>query len=317
MQYWRRLSDPRLIRLLSVLGLVLLLLVMFVEPALAKGGGVGGGSSFSGGGGSRGGGTGGGGFGGGGGYYGGGYGGYGGGFGLPWLFLPFIGFGGGGLFGIVLIILLFVWGRSLIAGMFGGGGGGGAPRQSHVTVAQLDLALLGSASNVPPELHRLVASTDTSTREGYAGLLQDAALLLLRNREYWRSAAFDSIVVPYQQAEGAYNQRTMAARERLSFETLTNVGGRVRSGVAPSTTNAMPDDSGGRYIVVTLLAAVLAPLPKQPDIDSQIVESYLRQLAGAPAEALEAAEVVWVPDEGEEPLTNDELLSQFPNLISI
>src|SRR5712691_7666810 len=179
MQY-RRLMDPRLVRLLTIVGVVAVLFLLAAEPTLAKGGGVGGGSSFGGG---RGGGSG---FGGGGGSYGGGYGGFGGGFGLPWLFLPFIGFGGGGLFGIVLIVLLFVWGRSLLSGMFGGGGGGGyggAPQQSHVTVAQLDLALLGSASSVPSELHRLVASSDTSTRQGYAELLQDAALLLLRNRQ--------------------------------------------------------------------------------------------------------------------------------------
>lgn len=312
MQYPRRLLDPRLIRVLAVLGLLALLFLLAFEPALAKGGGVGGGSSF--GGGARGGG---GGFGGGGGSYGGGYGGYGGGFGLPWLFLPFIGFGGGGLFGIILIIFLFILGRNLLGGMFGGGGGGAAPRQSHVTVAQLDLALLGSASSVPGELHRLVAGTDTSTREGYSGLVQDAVLLLLRNQQYWRSAAFDSTVVPYEQAEGAYNQRTLNARQRLTFETLTNVGGRVRVGSAPSGTAAMPDDSGGRYIVVTILAALLAPLPKQADMSREIVEGYLRQLAGAPAEALEAAEVVWMPDEGEEPLSNDDLLSQFPTLIDI
>jgi len=315
----RRLFDPRLIRLLWILGLVVLLILVAVEPALARGGGVGGGSSF-GGGGARGGSLGGGGgFGGGGGYYGGGYGGYGGGFGLPWLFLPFIGFGGGGLFSIVLIVILFMWGRRLLGGMFGGGGGGGgySVRQSHVSVAQLDLALLGSAKAVPPELHRLTAGADTSTREGYAGLLQDAALLLLRNRQYWRSAAFDSVVVPYQQAEGAFNQKTLSARERLSYETVTNVGGRVRRGSAPAPGAAMPDDSGGGYIVVTLVAAVMAPLPKQQDMSADIVEGYLRQLASAPAEALEAAEVVWVPDRDEEPLTNDELLQQFPTLISI
>jgi uncharacterized membrane protein len=307
MQY-RRPFDPRLVRILSILAAVSVLLLLAAEPALAKGGGVGGGSSF--GGGARGGG----GFGGGGGYYGGGYGGYGGGFGLPWLFLPFIGFGGGGFFSIILIILLFMWGRRLLSGLSGGMDGLSAPRQSHVTVAQLDLALLGSASNVPSELHRLVASSDTSTREGYSQLLQDAALLLLRSRDYWHSAAFDTTVVPYEQAEGVYNQRTMAARERLSYESFTNVGGRVRTGSAPSAVAAPPDESGGSFIVVTLVAAMLAPLPKAPELDSQAVEAYLRQLAGAPAEALEAAEVVWTPDAGEEPLTNDELLGKFPTL---
>lgn len=315
MQY-RRLFDPRLVRLISVAAMVALLVLLAAEPALAKGGGVGGGSSF--GGGSRGGS--GGGFGGGGGYYGGGYGGYGGGFGLPWLFLPFIGFGGGGGLGIIVIILLFMFGRNLLSGMFGGGGGTGpssAGRQSRVTVVQLDLALLGSASTVPSELHRLVAGTDTSSREGYSQLMQDAALLLVRNRDYWHSAMFDTGVVPYDQAEGAYNQRTMAARERLSYESLTNVGGRVRTGTASSSVSAPPDESGGRFIVVTLVAAMLAPLPKASELDSAAVDAYLRQLAGAPAEALEAAEVVWTPDVGEDPLTNDELLAKFPTLSPI
>ena len=311
-----RRPDARLIRLLVVIAMLLALALLLVEPALAKGGGVGGGSSFGGGGHS------GGGFGGGGGSYGGGYGGYsgyGGGFGFP-IFLPFFGFGGGGIVGIILIILLFMWGRNLFSGMFGGGGGGGGytGRQSHVTVAQLDIALLGTARSVPAELHRLVASTDTSTREGYSQLLQDAALLLLRNRQYWKAAAFDETVVRYDQAEAAYNQRSMAARQRLSYETLTNVSGRVRTGSAPVGGPAsMPDDSGGSAYVVTFIAAATMPLPKPSDMDSQSVEAVLQTLASAAAEALEAAEVVWVPDEGEEPLTNDELLMQFPNLTSL
>jgi uncharacterized membrane protein len=52
-------------------------------------------------------------------------------------------------------------------------------------------------------------------------------------------------------------------------------------------------------------------------MSADIVEGYLRQLAGAPVEALEAAEVVWVPDADEQPLTNDELLAQFPTLIDV
>ncbi|HEU0166522.1 MAG TPA: DUF1517 domain-containing protein, partial [Chloroflexota bacterium] len=249
-------------------------------------------------------------------------GGYGGGF-SPWLFLPFIGFGGGGGLGIILIILLFTVGRGLFSGMFRGGGGGGysgggATPHSNVTVAQLDIALLGSASSVPGELHRLTASADTSNRQGYADLIQDSALVLLRNKQYWNSAALDTAVTHYDQAEIAYNQKTLAARQRLTYETVTNVSGRVRTGVAPAASGpTMPDTSGGGYIVVTLTVAVMAPLPKAAGLDAQAVETYLRQLAGAPADAMEAAEVVWVPDVGEEPLTNDELLQQFPTLTPI
>ncbi|MBV8086996.1 MAG: DUF1517 domain-containing protein [Chloroflexi bacterium] len=326
MQYsGRRRAKPSihpavLWRLAAILTLVVLLVLIFVDPALAKGGGVGGGSSFgSHSSGSSGFGSSGGSYGGGysGGYYGGGF---GGGLGALWL-LPFLGFGGGGGLGIILIILLFTMGRGLFSGMFRGGGGynaGGGTPHTNVTVAQLEVALLGAASSVPGELHRLTASADTSNRQGYADLIQDSALVLLRNKQYWNSAALDTTVTPYDRAEIAYNQKTLAARQRLSYETVTNVSGRVRTGVAPVATGpSMPDTSGGGYIVVTLTVAVMAPLPKAEGLDAQAVETYLRQLAGAPADAMEAAEVVWVPDVAEEPLTNDELLQQFPTLTPI
>lgn len=310
--------DPRLFRLLLLVGMVVLLLVVLVEPALAKGGGVGGGSSFgrSSGGGS--------GFGSSGGSYGGGYRGTGGGgFGLaPLLFLPFLGSGGGSLLLIVLIVVLFFWGRGLLRGVAGGMGrarsqtdGGG--RGGDATIAQLDLALLGSASAVPGELRRLVSGADTSDQAGYAALLQDAALLLLRHREYWHSAAFETQVTSYGNAEARYQQQTLAARARLTYETVTNVGGRVRHGTAPTAVVRAPDESGGRFIVVTLVVAALAPLPDPPGLDADGVDSALRTIAGLPARALEAAEVIWVPDGPEEPLTNDELLAQFPTLTGV
>src|SRR5438477_215669 len=96
------------------------------------------------------------------------------------------------------------------------------PRVIRLLSILVAVVLLGSASQVPSELHRLVTSSDTATREGYSQLLQDASLLLLRNREFWHSASFDTQVVDYAQAEGAYNQRTLAARQRLSYETVTN-----------------------------------------------------------------------------------------------
>ncbi len=303
--------NPRLRRVLAVACLLLVLLIM-AAPAFAAGGGVGGGSSFGGGGGS--------GFGGGGGSFGGGYGGYGGGFGLsPWAFLPFLGFGGGGGLGIVLIIVFLMFGRSFFSGFSRGGGGGygyAPARPNKVTLAQIDVALLGSAGSVPSELHRLVASTDTSTRQGYSELMQDAALLLLRNKQYWHSAAFTMGVVPYDQAESAYNQTTLAARSRLTFETLTNVSGRVRTGSAGGGVNA-PDDSGGGWIVVTLIAASLEPFPKADQVTAESIEAYLRKLAGTPADSLEAAEVVWLPDENEQPLTRDDLLAKFPTLVPV
>ncbi|MGH2470181.1 MAG: DUF1517 domain-containing protein, partial [Chloroflexota bacterium] len=216
----------------------------------------------------------------------------------------------------------FMFGRQFFSGVRGmrGRGGGGyalpAARHDRVTLEQVDVALLGSASAVPAELHRLVAAADTSSRQGYSDLVQDAALLLLRNRQFWHSAATNQEVVRYDQAESAYNQLTLAARSRLSYETVSNIGGRTRRGTATPAAEA-PDDSGGSWIVVTIIAAALQPLEKLNGLSADTLESLLRQLAGTSADALEAAEVVWVPDEAEQALTRDELLAKFPSLVPV
>ena len=100
---------------------------------------------------------------GGGGYRGGGYGGgyRGGGMGFPFL-IPIFGFGGGGLFG--LLILMAVAGvlvNAVRGGISGGGapGMGGAPAAPtlprNVNMIQLQVGLLASAKSLQDDLRRL------------------------------------------------------------------------------------------------------------------------------------------------------------------
>ncbi len=264
--------------------------------ALAAGGGVGGGSRFGGG-------------------YGGGSdggGGFGGG-GIPFpLFFPFFGFGGGALIPL-LIFFFLLWlsrqgseaGRMLPAG-----------RPSEVNLIRLEIGLLATAKDIPPALHRLVASVDTSTEAGLAQLLQQAALLLLRNQQYWHAASYTFRKVPYREAESAFNSLTMQARAKLSYETITNVDGVRQQDTQhlPVPADSLPP---GDYIVVVLIVASSAPLHLRPAKTAEDVREQLAEIASAAGSNLEGVEVIWQPDVANEALSRDDVMTMYPELAPI
>ncbi|MGH2461767.1 MAG: DUF1517 domain-containing protein [Chloroflexota bacterium] len=277
------------------------LLLDFAVPALAFGGGVGGGSSFGGGGG---------GFGGGGGLPIGG----GGGFGLP-MFFPMFGFGGGIV--PILLFLLFIW-LSRRGSMTSGRGAGTMlpSRSSDVNLIKLEIGLLATAKDVPTALHRLVASIDTSTNLGLSQLLQQSALLLLRNQQYWHAANYGYRKVRYSDAEPAFNSLTMQARSKLSYETITNVGGtrQVDTDHLPAPVDSI---APGDYIVVVLIVASSASLHLREARTADEVREQVAEIAAGAGSNLEAVQVIWHPDSTDESLSRDDLMTLYPELAPI
>jgi uncharacterized membrane protein len=276
------------------------LVFLLVAPALALGGGVGGGSRFGGGfgGGSEGGGV--------------PIGGGGGGFFFP-VFFPFFGFGGGLL--PILLFLFFIW-LSRQASTQPAGGPVAPYRPSEVNLIRLEIGLLATAKDVPPALHRLVESVDTSTDIGLSQLLQQAALLLLRHQQYWHAASYEYRRVRYAEAEAAFNALTMEARSKLSYETISNVGGikQVDTEHLPAPAGSIPP---GDYIVVVLIVASSAPLRLRPARTAEEIREQLAEIAAAAGSNLEAVEVIWQPDSTEEALNRDDLMSLYPELAPI
>jgi uncharacterized membrane protein len=304
-------------RLLLAIVLAATLVVGVVVPALAFGGGTGGG--FSGGGG---GGGGGGGFGGGGGGFG------GGGFGFP-LFFPFLGFGGGSLIPILLFLFLFWLSRN--AGSRGGrglglglGSGMGQVQSPDVNVIRLEIGLLSTANEVPTALHRIVASSNTSTPTGLSALLQDSALLLLRNQQYWHAASYSYQKVRFNQAESTFNSLTVQARSKLGYETITNINGVLQQGAPqlarPSGAGSAVPAAGlppGDYIVVVLIVASSAPLRPRPATTAEQIRDQLSEIAAAAGSNVEGVEVIWQPDSSTEALSRDDLITMYPELAPI
>lgn len=300
----------RVVSWLALPALLLTLLVVAPQPGWsASGGRIGGGSFRSapsmprsyGGGGYRGG-------------YGGGYrGGYGGGIGFPFV-LPFF-FGGGGLFGF--LILMAVVGL-IVNALRGGGGdpaGGGAlaaPRtEGPVSVAQVQVGLLASARDLQADLRRLAASADTSNSTGLQAVLQETSLALLRHPDLWVYANAEVGEVPFPAAEATFNRLSMAERSKLERELTTNVAGqRFQDGSRPVGAS----DATSDFIAVTLLVASRQRLNLPAAGSADQLRQGLQLLGAVASSDLLAVEVIWQPEGAGEVLTADQLITAYPDL---
>jgi uncharacterized membrane protein len=257
---------------------------------------------------------------GGGGYSGGGYQrGFGGGIGFPFI-VPFF-FGGGGLFGF--LVLMAVVGLVLNAFRGGGGGGQALPAgmrggdldsyrpDGPVAIAQLQVGLLASARELQRDLRSLAASSDTSSSSGLQRVLQDSTLALLRHPDLWVYANAEVGQVPFQAAESTFNRLSMTERSKLAGEITTNVSGS--RGVA-SAASAGDADATSDYIAVTLLVASRSRITLKPLNGSEDLREALRVVGSVPSDQLLALEVIWQPEGAGEVLSADELITAYPDL---
>jgi uncharacterized membrane protein len=231
------------------------------------------------------------------------------------------GFGGGGLFGF--LVLMAVVGLLVNAVRGGGGGGpslasgrggdlayGGRP-DGPVTIAQLQVGLLATARDLQTDLRRLASSADTSQAAGLQKVLQETTLALLRHPDLWVYANSEVGQVPFGSAESTFNRLSMAERSKLDREITSNVAGqRLNDGdVASGDSDASSD-----FIAITLLVASRHKLVlKGSDTAEQLRES-LQQLGAVGVEDLIALEVIWQPEGVGDVLSTDALITAYPDL---
>jgi uncharacterized membrane protein len=318
-----RFFDRWIMRLISF-SLVPLLtagLLCFANPQpadAASGGRIGGGSFRSSSPSFRSGGYGGGGY--GGGSYRGGYGGgFGGGIGFPFI-VPFLGFGGGGIFGFLILMAIV---GVLVNGLRGAIGGGsanpGLPAEREyvdgpVAIAQLQLGLLASARSLQQDLRRYARTADTSNSSGLQQVLQDASLALLRHPDQWVYANVELGQVPFNTAEATFNRLSMQERSKLTSEVTTNVDGRRRDEDLSAISKAGDADESNDYIAVTILVASRRPMMVKSVETAEQLRNALGVLGAVPASDLLALEVIWQPDAEGDVLSADELITAYPQL---
>jgi uncharacterized membrane protein len=256
-----------------------------------------------------------------GGYNGGYRGGYGGGgIGFPFL-IPIFGFGGGGLFGF--LVLMAVAGLLLNAVRGGGGQGpslgsgrggdlvGAARPDGPATISQLQVGLLASARQLQTDLRRLAGSADTSHAAGLQALLQETTLALLRHPDLWVYANGEVGQVPFASAEATFNRLSMTERSKLQRELTSNVGGQRYSDTAVA---AGDSDASSDFIAVTLLVATRNRINLKGAGSADQLRESLQQLGAVGAADLLAIEVIWQPEGAGEVLSTEELLTAYPQL---
>ena len=253
-----------------------------------------------------------------GGGYRGGYGYGGGGFGFPFL-LPFVGYGGGGLFSILIFFAIanFLVRSFRSAGVGEDGSYGGT---SQVSVAQVKIGLLATARELQPELNRLALTADTSSASGRATLVQEATLALMRHPEYWVYGATESQKASLDAAEAKFNQLSLAERSKFTEETLSNVNNVIdeesQKALGGNSEGAIQVREGdnGEYIVATIIVGATGKI-NLPEINNpDDMRQALQQIGSIGSDRLLAVEILWTPQADGDTLSSDDILAYYPNL---
>ena len=230
--------------------------------------------------------------------------------------------GGGGSFFPLLVLLLL--GGAGIAGLMWF-----LPkmtRQSAVGTSEVDnnifaiskvqVALYAQARELQSELTELSLEVDTDSSEGLLRLLQESTLSLLRHTEYWTHVSASSqIARDALQAQSMVNALSIEQRRQLSSETLVNVGGNKKRSAVQA---AGLEEGPAAYIVITFLIGTAHDKPLFSKIQTETeLQAVLQQLASLPAEYLMTFELIWSPQEASDSLTDDELLTEYSDLVQI
>lgn len=217
------------------------------------------------------------------------------------------------LFLMIAVVLRFASGFSR-SGSRSTGTGTTVLDNDRVTLSRVQVALLTQGSTIQADLTQASLAANTSTREGLQALLQEAALALLRMPQNWSHVLVSSETVPRQNAQALFNQLSIAARSKLSAETLVNVGGKIsRKAWQPD-----PDEGPASYVVVTLLVGTADDRPLFGTVHSPAdLNTVLTQLASLPAHDLMVFEVIWSPQDAGDTMTRDEFVAAYADMMPI
>ncbi len=247
-------------------------------------------------------------------------GGFGGGFGFPFL-LPFVGFGGGGLFSIIIFIAI----ANFLVRSFRSAGVGESSvygaASSKVSVAEVQVGLLANARELQPELNRLALTADTSSAVGRATVVQEATLALLRHPEYWVYGSTNSLKTDIDSAEAKFNQFSLTERSKFTNETLSNVDSVISNdeqkalgGESEAGAIQLKEGDNGEYIVATVIVGATGNLNLPEINDSDTMRQALQQIGSIGSDRLLAVEILWTPQADGDTLSSDDILAYYPNL---
>ena len=214
---------------------------------------------------------------------------------------------------IIVVVVIFVIRKVMAAARGAGGGGHGEPK---ATVLKLQLGLFSIAKEVQDELNRLARSGQVGSSKGEAALLRGAALSLMRKLDAARYGNLEKVDgLSISAAEARFG--AMATNERAKYDiegVRADEAGVHEDGNRPAEAFEVSE-----YIVATLIVATTMNEPfKNVSLnDLEQARAALQQIANIPAMGLLGMEVIWVPDDPQGVVTEDDLLMNWPELTSL
>lgn len=191
------------------------------------------------------------------------------------------------------------------------GGGYSEGYDEVVTVAKVQVGLLGSARELQSDLERIADKADTRSSTGLHYILQETVLSLMRNPDYCLYGFAKSKRERSAQAgETQFNQLSLQERGKFQSETRSNVGGMANR----SSSKKGYKDGDKELIVVTVIVAADGSF-KLPQVDGRTsLRDALSILGSVRAEDLLAVEVLWTPEEEGDYFTVEDLAYDYPTL---
>ncbi|MDZ4693674.1 MAG: DUF1517 domain-containing protein [Deltaproteobacteria bacterium] len=236
-------------------------------------------------------------------------------------FMPF-GFGGGGgsilMLGVLAVGAFFMMRSIQRANRSHRGyddGGRDAPVSGKAHVQTLQLGIGRSGRDVRRRLTAFAEQGDTGTETGLAKLLSQAALELLREKASIRHALFaTSGPLSFANAETKMGGLALKERSKFQIERLRASDGKVNR----SEEKLGPTDDILEYVVITVVVATREPLVDFKEITQhEEVDSVLAAMGGIAPSNLLGMEVIWTPADDDDALTQDDLLTEYPDLRNV
>jgi len=199
-----------------------------------------------------------------------------------------------------------------------------SPLGTGTSVAQITVALevpnRDAPSSVLNVLDRIAQTAKTDSRVGIQNLTSQVALELLRRKDSIVSAStrykhFND----RNKADRDFNSLSIKERGKFEQENVSRYGG-VDYGSGSSRGNGLSSDSKATIAVVTIMVNIDGDSTKLPKIGSvRDVEEALRKIASDArvSDCLQGAEILWTPEDRSETLTLREVVSDYPDLMSV
>eukprot|EP00879_Flechtneria_rotunda_P025730 GHRR01027369.1.p1 GENE.GHRR01027369.1~~GHRR01027369.1.p1 ORF type:complete len:272 (+),score=81.93 GHRR01027369.1:263-1078(+) len=191
----------------------------------------------------------------------------------------------------------------------------GRQEDPDLTVAKLQVGVFGPVDRLQQQLDHIAGVLDGDDEEAMGQLVHDIVVLLSRNLEYCAYAHTALFMTDdFDELEQKYNQACLKERTKFKQETLSNVGGRY---LTSSLRESGADVGLDKWLTITLIMAAEDTV-KLPKIRSlQDLRETLSILGSLSPDLIVAVELLWTPQETGDSYSRDEMLADYPQLVTL